>query len=355
LGFCTSAADQPVTTRGAPLSSPPTIPPARGWRRIATRFIAVGGWLSLALVVAAWIMLRDGDLWAPATALMFGPRWVVGLPALALVPAAAWLRRRSLVPALLAVILTVGPVMGFNIPWGGGSSDSSAGVRLRLMTCNMHFAKVDPGPLARLLDESRPDVIAIQELRDSAAVEKFAPAGWQVHRSPGHLLLSRFPVRKAQPLGAISTGPDGSVMRYDLDLPGGGVTVFSLHFATPRHDLEHVAEDGWEGLPQLALGSALRRMQSEHVARAADDVSGPVLLLGDFNTPTESATFRRVWARYTDAFTAAGWGWGYTFRSRRVAVRIDHILLGPGFRCERSWVAVNVGSPHRPVLADVVW
>jgi endonuclease/exonuclease/phosphatase family metal-dependent hydrolase len=337
------------------LPSPLPIRPAHNWRPIAVRVVAVSGWLALVLVVAAWMLLRAGDLWSPATALMFGPRWVVGLPALALVPAAAWLRRRSLVPALLALVLTVGPVMGFNIPWGGGSSDSSAGVRLRLMTCNMHYGKVDLRPLARLLDESRPDIVAIQELHDSAVVESFAPAGWHVHRSAGHLLLSRFTIRKAVELGTDLSAPEGSVMRYDLDLPGGGVTVFSLHFMTPRRGLNQVAEDGWEGLADVAAGSALRRVQSERVARAADDVPGPVLLLGDFNTPAESAIFRRVWGRYTDAFTAAGWGWGYTFVSRRVAVRIDHILFGPGFRCERCWVAGTVGSPHRPVLADAVW
>jgi endonuclease/exonuclease/phosphatase (EEP) superfamily protein YafD len=86
-----------------------------------------------------------------------------------------------------------------------------------------------------------------------------------------------------------------------------------------------------------------------------DKVTSPVLVMGDFNTPPESAIFRRVWGRYTDAFASAGWGWGYTFFTmRKIAVRIDHILAGPGWYCERCWVGPDVGSPHRPLLAELI-
>ena len=35
-----------------------------------------------------------------------------------------------------------------------------------------------------------------------------------------------------------------------------------------------------------------------------------------FNTPVESALFRRVWAGYADAFSEAGCGWGFTYLDR---------------------------------------
>ena len=40
---------------------------------------------------------------------------------------------------------------------------------------------------------------------------------------------------------------------------------------------------------------------------------------------------------------------------RKTTVRIDHVLAGKGWNCVRCWVGPNVGSPHRPVLADLVW
>jgi endonuclease/exonuclease/phosphatase family metal-dependent hydrolase len=302
-----------------------------------------------------WGLLRAGDLWGPATALMFGPRWLLLLPLAVLIPVAAVFRRRSLGPLLLAVLLVVGPVMGFCVPWGRLWPSSSEGWRLRVLTCNMHDGKWDPGLLVQLLAESRPDIVALQEWRDPTPSNTFRLGEWHVHRVRGHYLASRYPIRRVERLGRNSDREEGSVVRYEVGMPTGTATIFSLHFATPRDGLQQVAHGSWNGMADLDEGSSRRREQSERLAREAGRVTGPVLLLGDFNTPSESAIFRRVWAPYTDAFTNAGWGLGYTFFDRPVAVRIDHILLGPGLHCARCWVAASVGSPHRPVLADVTW
>jgi len=146
----------------------------------------------------------------------------------------------------------------------------------------------------------------------------------------------------------------GSIARYELETPAGVVTLFSLHFASPREGLYDATHRPAAGTVELEDNSDVRRRQSENLVRLADEVKGPVLLVGDFNTPSESAIFRRVWDRYTDAFAQAGWGWGYTFLGAKTAVRIDHILTGPGWYCERCWVGENIGSPHRPVLADLI-
>jgi vancomycin resistance protein VanJ len=150
-------------------------------------------------------------------------------------------------------------------------------------------------------------------------------------------------------------GEQGLVTRYELATPAGAVTLFSLHFATPRDDLRKVIHENERGPDDLSANSSLRGVQAANVARAAENVTGPVLLVGDFNTPPESIYFRRIWPRYTDAFSAAGWGWGYTFINSRTMVRIDHILAGEGWQCRRCWIGPNVGSSHRPVLADLLW
>jgi vancomycin resistance protein VanJ len=329
--------------------------PKRGWRGPAALLISVFSWLSLALVVGVWALLRAGDLWGPATAVMFGPRWLLALPPALLIPIAAILRRRSLGPLLLAVVLTVGPVTGGCVPWDRLWSSSPQGPRLRVMTCNMHATKVDPAPLVQLLAESRPDIVALQEWWEAAPANVFPPDQWHVNRVRGQYLASRYPILLTERVGKNSDREEGAVVRYELATASGVITVFSLHFATPRNGLQDVAHGSWSGMAELDAGSRLRGEQSERLARKAGDVAGPVLLMGDFNTPPESAIFRRVWAPFTDAFTAAGWGWGYTFESKRVAVRIDHILTGRGLKCDRCWVAASVGSPHRPVLADIVW
>jgi endonuclease/exonuclease/phosphatase (EEP) superfamily protein YafD len=79
------------------------------------------------------------------------------------------------------------------------------------------------------------------------------------------------------------------------------------------------------------------------------------MIVGDFNTPPESTIFPHVWEDYRDAFSAAGWAYGYTFFGSGTMVRIDHILAGKGWSCSACRVGSHVGSPHRPVIADLVW
>jgi endonuclease/exonuclease/phosphatase (EEP) superfamily protein YafD len=317
------------------------------------RAIAVCSWLSLLALVASWLLLSVGDLWWPATLLLFSPRWLPIVPLTLLILAAARWRRRSLGLLLLSLILVLVPVMGFT--WHLASPVSPQGTRMRVLTCNMHHHNPEDALWLRLLAELQPDIVAVQELPHEQHAPPFADAGWHHHQKPGLFLASRFPIEQSEWLGSDTMDPIGSVMRYRLRTPAGNVTLFNLHFASPRDGLFEILHHPSMGIALLEDNSAVRWQQSEHLARLAKEVAGPVLLMGDFNTPSESAIFRRIWGGYTDAFSAAGWGWGYTFFAARTIVRIDHLLAGPGWHCERSWVGPNLGSPHRPVVADLIW
>jgi endonuclease/exonuclease/phosphatase (EEP) superfamily protein YafD len=74
---------------------------------------------------------------------------------------------------------------------------------------------------------------------------------------------------------------------------------------------------------------------------------------GDFNTPTRSAVYRESWTDLTNAFSAAGWGLGHTHFSRRIGVRIDHILASDHWHVTSCEVGPDVGSAHRPVVAEL--
>lgn len=318
------------------------------------RGIAVCSWLYLVLVVAAWAMIHVGDVWWPATVLLFSPRWLLAIPFFPLSFAAARWRRRSLVVILLALLLILGPVMGFHIAWRPVVSAIPTGEHLRVFTCNIHYHKPHRNTLEQLFAEFQPDVVAIQELPSQEPFDYFDAKEWHFHRRRRFVLASRYPIRDARLLGDASTQVPGSIMRYELETPAGIVTLFSLHFASPRDGLYQTTHHPVTGTGELEGNSAVRWQQSKNLVRLAEDVTGPVLLMGDFNTPSESALFRHVWSRYTDAFAEAGWGWGYTFLGAKTTVRIDHILAGPGWYCERCWVASAIGSPHRPVLADLI-
>src|SRR5439155_5647959 len=98
-----------------------------------------------------------------------------------------------------------------------------------------------------------------------------------------------------------------------------------------------------------------RRHQSEAISPRAKETRGPVLLAGDFNLPVESAIYRRSWSSFSNAFSTAGLGWGHTKLTSWHGVRIDHVLAGPGWQFRRCWVGPDVGSDHRPLIAEAQW
>jgi endonuclease/exonuclease/phosphatase (EEP) superfamily protein YafD len=334
--------------------SPPAAARDR-WRRVRTA-VTVCNWLYLAVAAVAAVLLRFGDAWWPATFLMFAPLWVFALPVGVLIPAALVWRRRALVPGLLAVVLVLGPVTDFCVQWPTrGDTPVGGSLRLRVLTCNMHYGNPDPARLNRLIDETDPDVIVLQEWLRPRQLPAFGQGRWHLFAVNGQFLASRHTIRRSEIIGSDTDNPDGSAARYELVTDRGVVTFFSVHFASPRDALFATSRGRAGGPALLGANSALRRRQSENLAKCAAEVVGPVVLAGDFNTPPQSVLFRGVWAGYADAFSAAGWGWGYTFRADRTMTRIDHVLTGPGWRCEACRVGPNVGSPHRPVVADLVW
>jgi endonuclease/exonuclease/phosphatase family metal-dependent hydrolase len=225
-----------------------------------------------------------------------------------------------------------------------------------VLTCNLHGSTaVDPAALEDFVLASGADVVALQEWPEAEKSSLGTWTGWHRHAAPRLFLASQFPIRGVEDPGLDSYGHEGSVTRYDLETPAGVIHFFSLHLASPRDGIYATIHENRKGPDDVRANIATRWEQSEFVARRTVGLEGPVLLAGDFNTPPESAIFRQVWADYADAFGTAGWGWGYTFAGAHTQVRIDHVLMGKGWHCRRCEVGPHVGSPHRPVLAELTW
>jgi endonuclease/exonuclease/phosphatase (EEP) superfamily protein YafD len=75
---------------------------------------------------------------------------------------------------------------------------------------------------------------------------------------------------------------------------------------------------------------------------------------GDFNTPVESRIFQDRWSGLDDAFSRVGAGFGATKYNGWIRVRIDHVLTDSSWRAVGVSCWENVGSDHRPLVADLV-
>jgi hypothetical protein len=236
--------------------------------RWARRSTAIGAWLALGFVLAGWLALGAGDAWGPSTFIMFGPRWLLAVPALVVLPAAltCW---RLLWPIGSALFPVAGPLMGFNLPWDRLRSSPEGGLRMRVLTCNAHFARIDSAALDDWVVDVRPDVVALQEWRTSNRADALTEPGWHVHRKAGLLLASRYPIRGAEVIGDHADGDPGKWVRYELETPAGVVTVASLHLASPRNEFKQVAVQSDEGVYSPSGGGTINNTGTAIVTKTA--------------------------------------------------------------------------------------
>ena len=108
--------------------------PTPPWPSRGSCALAVCCWAYLATMLGVWLTLQRAEVWWPATVLMFSPRWVFALPLGVLLPAAVFLRRRSVLVLFMAGAIAIWPVAGFNVPWPRLTDTTLAGPPFRVLT-----------------------------------------------------------------------------------------------------------------------------------------------------------------------------------------------------------------------------
>ena len=339
--------------RAAPTSTDAPLTRATKKPRFAYRLLGFLCWLYLSTTLALWLFLHfAGDRWWIATLLLFGPLWVFALPLVILLPLALFMRRRSLPVLLLGGLIVLFHIMDFCIPWRPAISKSQAGTPLRVLTCNTHYRLLNARALADLIDATHPDVIALQEWPSHNTKPVFGDAAWNLIKEAEFCLASKFPIRK---FAEVSPEPGWlSAVCFEIQTPAGGpIYFFNVHLASPHPAFQSALSREARGSDEIHRNSQRRLEGAQAVQRYAATLKGPVLLAGDFNLPINSSVYRDHLSRYTDAFATAGFGFGWTYHARWTDTRIDHILADSNWHCIKCWVGPDVGSPHRPVIADL--
>ena len=321
----------------------------------------LGFYLLVSVALVAVIRI-SGERWWPATVLMFGPRWVWGVPLVVLIPAALCPGRRRVNLTLAAVSLLVVAklLLGFCVPWRAwadrmDSATPASALHLRVMTCNIHAAFLNETAAADLIDRTQPDVVAFEEWfgKHSQRLGR-APGGgrWHVLQDGELRLQSRYPIRHG-PIFFDHGWGGGAAGEFVLLTPAGPVPLVVLHFASPHNAISNAVRLHPTAEAKLQGNSWVRGAQAGSVSDFAARAGNAVLVVGDFNMPADSELFRRDFSDFDDAFASAGWGFGWTYFARGTAVRIDHVLSGSAWRTDACHVGAFIGSPHRPVIADL--
>lgn len=311
-------------------------------------------WLYLGAIVLAWLSLRfGGDRWWWATLLLFGPRWLLALPHALLAPAAAFLRPRLLWPLAGSASFLCFAVLGMCVPWSALLDSEPGQSTLKVVTYNVDLGRNDLPGLDRLIDEIRPDVVALQECSEELAPKFLADPAWRVLRKRNLWLASRHPIEEEE--SVIDGGPLGYwgtiAMRCRLESPLGTVHVVNVHLETPREGLDAILRGGLAGTGEMQADIE-RRAKISALASGLAGEAPRTLVLGDFNMPVDSSIYCRDWSRFANAFSRAGWGFGGSKMTRWFSVRIDHALGSDDWQAVRAWLGPRLGSDHRPLIAE---
>jgi endonuclease/exonuclease/phosphatase (EEP) superfamily protein YafD len=152
----------------------------------------------------------------------------------------------------------------------------------------------------------------------------------------GWALFSKYPILEHE-LTA-SRFVEVAVVRAVVEVAGKRVVFFGMH---PLPPMSGAAAADRDAVLQL-------------VADRVGQETGPVIVAGDLNaTPWSHGMRPLVAAGLRD--TQLGRGFSATWR-RSIpifAIPIDHLLVGGNLAASARWTGPNLGSDHRPVIADL--
>jgi len=219
--------------------------------------------------------------------------------------------------------------------------------QFRVVTANC--AQGNTAALAETL-RHLPDILLLQESPSRETLQKIVDEEWEtsdILYGPDTSILTRGKITPVQ------VPPNTKCTIATVELPSGHtIHVVSLRLSPPPASIEFWTANFWQSHcdNRLAHREELTDILLE-VARLG--TKHPVLIGGDFNLQPRDGALDTLRERYTDAFRAAGHGWGHTGTNRFPLFRVDQIWLGPGLKAVGVTAEANKQSDHRQVVCDI--
>ncbi len=238
----------------------------------------------------------------------------------------------------------------------------------RILTYNVHRwlgtdRQIAPGRIAEVIASCEPDIVALQEVRvgraradtvDQAAMVAKA-LGMDLHFQPtirmfgeqfGIAVLTRHPSRLVQSgrLPTLSTGPSlekRCALWAEVVIGGRAIQIVNAHLSLRSRE-------------RFAQAQALLGPDWLGHQRCSD----PAILLGDFNAPPHSRSYRLFASHLRDAQLSNPSGDPQpTFHTRAPVLRLDHIFASPSVQVVAAAPVrtplARIASDHFPLLAEV--
>jgi vancomycin resistance protein VanJ len=319
-------------------------------RRLLSFLIA----LNVAFLLALWVVeTYVAERHRSTTFLTYMPQQVFGIPTLLLMLWAIFRREwKAALSSIVTFVLFAFYFLGLNVPQPAASTP--VGTPLRVMTYNILYGRVSARQMAKLAKQQQVDVFCLQEAignggRKGPATQLWLLLpGWHLARSGEFATFSRYPIVSKR-VHATSSDDGRGILETAIVVEGQRLTIFNVHFS---NSLSNDSASSKNPISRDAM--EVRMEQLNDLLRATQAATAPFIIMGDFNTPPRGRIYRRLDSQFQDAFRAAGWGLGYTYRSNLPLLRIDYVFTSPEMHVSRCFVPKAKASDHSPVVAELV-
>lgn len=295
-------------------------------------------WLSvfsaIALVISGVIVrlsIRDANLLAGLIFYTTSPASMCVLLMLAILGAG---RSRRRLRVFLSIALMSVCLWMLNAQWVRNPVSEGRHDRCRLLFWNVCDGKLGWAAIESAITQESPEIIALAE------AETLKPRGaeWFDRHYPGFerldlprrlMLLSKWPI----------------VSRRRLAWIRGGVYE-AVSIRTGEGDFTLVFSD---------IQSNILTHRKTHIGKLHEvlqPLSGPVIFVGDLNTPVDSAFFDPIREEFSNAFEAAGSGLHTTWPMPLPVIAIDHIWGNAEIEFHQTRILWTLRSDHRPIVTD---
>ncbi|WP_235562730.1 endonuclease/exonuclease/phosphatase family protein [Brevundimonas sp. Root1423] len=263
---------------------------------------------------------------------------VTALLTAALIGARMWAGTLLGLAAITALALAVAP------QWFPASTPPRPGAPVvRLYSANLQALNTDIDSIRISIFAAQPDIVALIEVGDAPAARvgqilqdyPYRIVSPRIDRPSG---AARSVIASRWPLTVIRDRPDGlHAVGAKVRSPMGALNVLGVHLTRPWPFQEQ-----WGQISQtMALDAVV------------SDLSGPVIVAGDFNSVSSARIGRQI-RRDLDLSPAPGFPgtWPSSVPSF-FAVTIDQVYRSPDLAIINRRLGRPTGSDHRPVVTDI--
>jgi endonuclease/exonuclease/phosphatase family metal-dependent hydrolase len=188
-----------------------------------------------------------------------------------------------------------------------------------------------------------------------------AEQGYQVHvlsmkktHNPGVVIASKYPIIDKGIVGEVKNTMNNMIYA-DIDMGHDTIRVYNVHLPStelhlPKKNLLYLAQNSLDILKKLKKGAQNRDLETSQLLRHAAQSPYPVIICGDLNEIPLSHNYFKIKKQFANAFEEIGSGFGFTYNSDMLPLRIDHHFYNEGVSANAFYIDQQANiSDHLPI------